>query len=196
MLGPAALADKTIAVVIRETALIAWGWRLGFANRPVPIPVAETDGLRDYHVFMGQAVFPRKLDALPDPIHVEHESGRPIHRLVETSTGKIMVRRQQRKLQALQVQRDAHDLVAARLHHRRDLDVVATPELVPEPARQVKADWLLPPFWVFKQLDDLQALDEVLVDDRAINREVAGEAEDRERPQHPALDIVAGQQEE
>jgi hypothetical protein len=46
MLGPAALADKTIAVVIRETALIAWGWRLGFANRPVPIPVAETDGHR------------------------------------------------------------------------------------------------------------------------------------------------------
>jgi hypothetical protein len=37
MLGPAALADKTIAVVIRETALIAWGWRLGFANGPVDL---------------------------------------------------------------------------------------------------------------------------------------------------------------
>jgi hypothetical protein len=38
MLEPAALADKTIAVVIRERALIAWGWRLGFVNRPLTCP--------------------------------------------------------------------------------------------------------------------------------------------------------------
>jgi hypothetical protein len=46
-----------------------------------------------------------------------------------------MVCSEKRELQALQIQRDAHDLVAAGLHHRRDLDVVAPPELVTEPAR-------------------------------------------------------------
>ena len=66
----------------------------------------------------------------------------------------------------------------------------------PKPARQIEAERLLPLLHVFKQLDDAQPVDEVLVDDSAVDREVAGDAEDRQRPQHPALDIVAGQQEQ
>jgi hypothetical protein len=51
MLEPAALADNTTAVVIRETTLIAWGWRLGFANRPVDLflwPRLMAVGLLDW----------------------------------------------------------------------------------------------------------------------------------------------------
>jgi hypothetical protein len=149
---------------------------------------------RDDDVLVGQAVLPRELNSVSGPVHVEDKGGGPVERLVEA--GHIMVGSEKRELQALQVQRDAHDLVAASLHHGRNLDVVAPPELVAEPPRQVKAQGLLPLLRVFQQFDNAQPIDKVLVDDRAVDGEIARDAEDGQRPQHPALDIMAGQQEQ
>jgi hypothetical protein len=78
-------------------------------------------------------------------------------------------------MQALKVQRDAHDFVGASFHKWRNLDVVSPRELLADAAREIEPERSLPLGDVLKELDDAEAIDEVSVDHRAVDCKVARE---------------------
>jgi hypothetical protein len=78
-------------------------------------------------------------------------------------------------MQALKVQRDAHDFVGASFHKWRNLDVVSPRELLADAAREIEPERSLPLGDVLKEVDDAEAIDEVSVDHRAVDCKVARE---------------------
>jgi len=76
--------------------------------------------------------------------HAENKGTRPVNGLIEPGACDIVVSDKECELHALKIQRDAHDLVAACLHHRRDLDVVTSPELMAKAAREIEPERFLP----------------------------------------------------
>jgi hypothetical protein len=68
----------------------------------------------------------------------------PVKGLIEPGSCDIVVRNKERELQALNIQRDAHDLVGAGLYRRRDLDIVTSPKLMARAAREIEPERLLP----------------------------------------------------
>jgi hypothetical protein len=64
---------------------------------------------------MAQAIFPRELDAMDGGAHPENKGAGPVKRLIEAGARDVILGGKERKLQALKIQRDAHDFVAAGL---------------------------------------------------------------------------------
>jgi hypothetical protein len=65
---------------------------------------------------MVQAILPRELDAMSGHAKAENKGARPVKRPIEPGAFDIVVNDKKRELQAVKIQRDAHDLVAACLH--------------------------------------------------------------------------------